>query len=81
MFFGPIATQLRNRDEEEVLCKMIIVEGVMSIQAGENPKFLRERLLTYMEQMQRELATARAAKAGKNPGRRPKRQISKWPRD
>ena len=47
MFFGPIATQLRNRDEEEVLCKMIIVEGVMSIQAGENPKFLRERLLTY----------------------------------
>ncbi|MEI3363580.1 MAG: MotA/TolQ/ExbB proton channel family protein [Oscillospiraceae bacterium] len=28
MFFAPIATQLRNRDEEEVLCKMIIVEGV-----------------------------------------------------
>ena len=81
MFFGPIATQLRNRDEEEVLCKMIIVEGVMSIQAGENPKFLRERLLTYMEQMQRELPTARAAKAGKNPGRKAKKQISKWPRD
>lgn len=55
MVFGPIATQLRNRDEEEVLCKMIIVEGVMSIQAGENPKFLRERLLTYMAQKQREL--------------------------
>ena len=48
MIFGPIATRLRNRDEEEVLCKMIIVEGVMSIQAGENPKFLRERLMTYM---------------------------------
>ena len=55
MVFGPIATLLRNRDEEEVLCKMIIVEGVMSIQAGENPKFLRERLLTYMAQKQREL--------------------------
>lgn len=54
--FGPIATQLRNRDEEEILCKMIIVEGVMSIQAGENPKFLRERLMTYMAQMQRELS-------------------------
>ena len=24
MVFGPIATLLRNRDEEEVLCKMII---------------------------------------------------------
>lgn len=55
--FGPIATQLRNRDEEEVLCKMIIVEGVMSIQAGENPKFLRERLMTYMQQMKRELSS------------------------
>ena len=49
-----IATLLRNRDEEEVLCKMIIVEGIMSIQAGENPKFLRDRLLTYMAQKQRE---------------------------
>lgn len=53
VFFGPIATQLRNRDAEEVLCKMIIVEGVMGIQSGENPKFLREHLMTYMAQMQR----------------------------
>lgn len=53
MVFGPIATLLRNRDSEEVLCKMIIVEGVMSIQAGENPKFLRERLMTFMAQEQR----------------------------
>jgi chemotaxis protein MotA len=56
MIFSPIASLLRYRDEEEVLCKRIIVEGVMSIQAGDNPKFLRERLLTYMSQQQRELA-------------------------
>lgn len=53
MVFGPIATLLRNRDEEEVLCKQIIVEGIMSIQAGENPKFLRERLLTYLNENDR----------------------------
>jgi chemotaxis protein MotA len=53
MIFGPIATNLRTRDEEEVLCKQIIVEGIMSIQSGENPKFLRERLETYMSQKQR----------------------------
>lgn len=52
--FGPVANLLRIRDAEEVLCKMIIVEGVMSIQAGENPKFLRERLMTYMAQNQRD---------------------------
>ena len=53
--FGPVAQLLRGRDSEEVLCKQIIVEGVMAIQAGENPKSLRERLLTYMSQKQREM--------------------------
>lgn len=50
IIFGPIASNLRGRDEEEVLCKEIVLEGVMSIQSGENPKFLRERLLTFMNQ-------------------------------
>ena len=53
MLFGPIATQLRRRDEEETLCKLIIVEGIMSIQSGANPKFLREKLLTFVSQRQR----------------------------
>nr|WP_325221446.1 MotA/TolQ/ExbB proton channel family protein [uncultured Oscillibacter sp.] len=55
VIFGPVAQLLRGRDSEEVLCKQIIVEGVMAIQAGENPKSLRERLLTYMSQKQREM--------------------------
>ena len=65
MVFGPIATQLRNRDEEEVLCKMIIVEGVKSIQAGENPKFVRERLMTFMAQQQRDENGGKKGKKGK----------------
>ena len=54
VIFGPIANNLRIRDSEEVLCKQIIVEGIMSIQSGANPKFLREKLLTYMDQRERE---------------------------
>ncbi len=50
MIFGPIATHLRTQDEEEVLCKQIVVEGIAGIQSGENPKFLRERLLTFIDQ-------------------------------
>ena len=53
MLFGPIASNLRIRDSEEVLCKQIIVEGIMSIQSGENPKALREKLLTYVPQNKR----------------------------
>ena len=73
VFFNPIAVNLRTRDEEEVLCKLIIVEGIMSIQSGENPKFLREKLMTYMSQRQREAGgegvegakKGKKAKAGK----------------
>ena len=54
MIFGPIANNLRARDSEEVLCKQIIVEGIMSIQSGENPKALREKLLTYVPQGRRD---------------------------
>lgn len=54
MIFSPIASNLRVRDQEEVLCKMIIVEGIMSIQSGENPKFLKEKLMTFMREQQRE---------------------------
>ena len=53
VIFNPIAANLSARDEEEVVCREIILEGIMAIQSGENPKFLRERLLTFMKQKQR----------------------------
>ncbi|MBR3704433.1 MAG: MotA/TolQ/ExbB proton channel family protein [Oscillospiraceae bacterium] len=65
MIFGPVATLLRNRDSQEVLCKMIIIEGIMSIQSGENPKFLKERLVTFMSQKERLLAENGDVKASK----------------
>ena len=54
VIFNPIAANLTAWDEEEILCRQIIVEGIMAIQSGENPKFLRERLMTFMNQQQRE---------------------------
>ncbi len=68
MIFGPIANHLRARDEEEVLCKLIIVEGIMSIQSGENPKFLRERLLTFVSQKRRAQA-GEGGEGGKGGGK------------
>lgn len=65
MVFSPIANNLRTRDEEEVLCKMIVVSGIMSIQSGENPKFLKEKLLTFMAQKQRDAAVSDGGKKGK----------------
>ena len=64
VIFGPIANQLRKRDEEETLCKLIIVEGIMSIQSGANPKFLREKLFTFMAQKQRDGDGKKPSKGG-----------------
>lgn len=47
--FNPIAYKLLLRHNEEMLCKKIICEGVYSIQAGENPKFIEEKLLRMLE--------------------------------
>ncbi len=44
VIFTPISNKLQIRHDEEFLCKMIICEGVQGIQAGENPKFIEERL-------------------------------------
>ena len=55
VIFNPIAANLTARDEEEILCRQIVVEGIMAIQSGENPKFLRERQMTFMHQRQRDM--------------------------
>lgn len=44
LFFLPMASKLKVRHEEEILCKMIVCEGVQAIQAGENPRFIGEKL-------------------------------------
>ena len=44
VIFTPISNKLRIRHEEEYLCKLIIAEGVESIQAGDNPRFIEEKL-------------------------------------
>ena len=55
MFFSPIANHLHLRDDQEVLCKTLIIEGVLAIQAGENPKFLREKLVSFLAEKQRQM--------------------------
>lgn len=44
IFFNPIANKLHVRHDEEYLCKILICEGVEAIQAGENPRFIEEKL-------------------------------------
>ncbi len=50
MFFNPMANKLSVRHDEEYLCRELICEGVEGIQAGENPKFIEEKLNLLVQQ-------------------------------
>ncbi len=50
LIFMPIAKKLRVRNEEEMLYKQLIIEGVIGIQSGENPKSLKEKLVSLLHQ-------------------------------
>lgn len=72
MFFSPIAKKLSIRNSEEYLCKQIIIEGVLSIQSGENPKFLKEKLISYLSQKQRDMALGDEGGGGEEKGKKKK---------
>jgi chemotaxis protein MotA len=44
----PFATKLKVKGKKEKMINDIIVEGLLSIQAGENPRVLREKLNSIM---------------------------------
>lgn len=48
IIFIPISAKLKVRHEEEYLCKLIICEGIQAIQAGENPRFISEKLFRLL---------------------------------
>ncbi|MDD4583843.1 MAG: MotA/TolQ/ExbB proton channel family protein [Eubacteriales bacterium] len=48
--FIPISNKLEIAQEKEILLKEMIIEGVVSIKEGENPKFIQEKLLNFLEQ-------------------------------
>lgn len=50
----PIATKLKVNNEQEVMLKSIVIEGLLSIQAGENPRVIEEKLKSFLAPSQRD---------------------------
>lgn len=45
---GPISDKLSIRNKEEMLLKSIILKGVMSIQSGDNPRIVEQKLKIFL---------------------------------
>jgi len=54
LFFIPMAGKLLERSSEEVLMKKMLLEGVLSIHAGDSPRIVGDKMLVYMAPADRE---------------------------
>jgi chemotaxis protein MotA len=49
VIFLPLANKLKTVSKHEIQSLMLIIEGLMSIQAGDNPRIVREKLEGFIE--------------------------------
>lgn len=47
--FLPIAGKLKVKSQDEILRKEIMLEGILSIRAGENPRIVEEKLIAFVQ--------------------------------
>ncbi|NMA95167.1 MAG: motility protein A [Clostridiales bacterium] len=55
LLFLPAAEKLRYKSDMEILYKEIILEGILSIQAGENPRIIEEKLKAFLSPRYRQI--------------------------
>ena len=57
----PIKNKLESRHNDEVMVREIMIEGVLSIQSGDNPRMVEEKLLAFLSPVEREMVKAESA--------------------
>lgn len=50
----PLATKIKERAGQQLLMREIMIEGILSIQAGDNPRLLEEKLHAFLDPEERE---------------------------
>jgi chemotaxis protein MotA len=53
LVFLPIAGKLKTKSAQELLLKQLIIHGILSIQAGDNPRVLEQKLHSYVAPRER----------------------------
>lgn len=55
VLFLPIANKLNHKTEIEIEAKELMIEGILAVQSGVNPRIIEETLITYLPPKEREL--------------------------
>ena len=54
LLFIPVAAKLKTRSKQEILLKELVLEGIMSIQAGDNHRLIEQKLMAFLPQKNRQ---------------------------
>jgi len=49
LVFYPISAKLGYLNNQEVLMKLIMIEGTLSIQSGDNPRIVKDKLVSFLD--------------------------------
>ncbi|GAB4074963.1 flagellar motor protein MotP [Barrientosiimonas marina] len=66
LFFIPMASKLQTKTEEEMFIKQIVIEGIIGLQSGQNPRTLEEKLNAFLPLDSKNHAKSATARAGEN---------------
>jgi len=58
----PAAGKMKGKTEEEVMVKQILLEGVLSIQSGDNPRIVKEKLTGFLSPAEKKVIEAQEPK-------------------
>jgi chemotaxis protein MotA len=62
LVFQPFKRKLQDQDGGEARVREIMIEGILSIQSGDNPRILEEKLISFLPPRQREAVKQEAAR-------------------
>ncbi|MGL4338003.1 MAG: motility protein A [Turicibacter sp.] len=61
LIFDPIAENLRKKTEKELIFKTVMIEGILMIQSGINPRMVKDKLSTYLSPEEKEFVVQELA--------------------
>ena len=64
----PIASKIKERNGQLLLIREIMIEGILSIQAGDNPRLLEEKLHAFLDPRDRETEIEEGGAVAGEPG-------------
>ena len=61
LIFIPVTKKLEDKDKAETLVREIMIEGILSIQSGDNPRILEAKLVSFLPPARREAVLAESS--------------------